>query len=108
MTMLSLSMTVSAAQRSYLFETDILNGCYVDKGTVLLHKELPSQTGSENLVIACARPLRIFFQEDVFARKAGARSEALVQIKKDASEYAPQHDDPEAKSGYIDYTKLAA
>ncbi|MBQ6599586.1 MAG: hypothetical protein IJH79_18720, partial [Lentisphaeria bacterium] len=108
MTMLSLSTMLSAAERSYLFETDILNGCYVDRGTVRLHKELPSQTGSENLVIACAKPLRIFFQEDVFARKAGARTEALVQIKKDASEYTPQHDDPQAKCGYIDFAKLAA
>ena len=108
MSMLALSTMLSAAERSYLFETDILNGCYVDRGTVRLHKELPSQTGSENLVIACAKPLRIFFQEDVFARKAGARTEALVQIKKDASEYTPQHDDPQAKCGYIDFAKLAA
>lgn len=108
MTMLLCSAAMSAAERIHLFETDTLNGCYIDRGIVRLHKELPSQTEAENLVIACAKPIHIFFQEDVFARKAGARSDELVQIKKDASEYTPQNDDPEAKCGYIDYTKLAA
>ncbi|MBQ4328147.1 MAG: hypothetical protein IJC27_00315 [Lentisphaeria bacterium] len=91
----------------YPFETDILNGCYLDGGAVRLLKELPSQKEAENVVISCAKPLRIFFQEDVFARKAGAKNEELIQIKKAASEYTPQYDDPEAKHGYIDFTKLA-
>jgi len=106
--MLSCSAVLSAAERIFPFEAEILNGCYTESGIVRLHRELPSQKNAENVVIAAAKPYRIFFQEDVFARKAGARSDELVQIKKSAVEYTPQNDDPEAKHGYIDYAKLAS
>ena len=103
-----LALSGAALEQRLSFEAEVLNGCYVDGGKFRLHHELPSQEKAENLLIACAKPVRIFFQEDVFARKAGAKSEELVQIKKSSSEYTPQHDDPEAGCGYIDYTKFAS
>lgn len=95
------------ADRVVPFEAETLTGCYVEKGVIKLHRELPTQEGDKNLILSCAKPMNIFFQEDVFARKAGAKSDELIQIKKSAAEYAPQSDDPEASCGYIDYTKLA-
>ncbi len=95
------------AGRVVPFEAETLTGCYIEKGVIKLHRELPTQEGDKNLILACAKPLSIFFQEDVFARKAGAKADELIQIKKSAAEYTPQSDDPDAACGYIDYTKLS-
>ncbi len=97
-----------AAERVVPLEAETLTGCYIEKGVIKLHRELPTQEGGGNLILACARPMNIFFQEDVFARKAGAKADELIQIKKSAAEYTPQIDDPEAACGYIDYAKLAS
>ena len=75
-----LALSGAALEQRLSFEAEVLNGCYVDGGKFRLHHELPSQEKAENLLIACAKPVRIFFQEDVFARKAGAPENKNVAV----------------------------
>lgn len=99
------ALSLFAEQRSMPLESNILNGCYMQTGILKVHKTLPSQKGRGIINISPASAMGLFFQEDVFARKGGAKENELIQIKKSAFEYTPQKD--EDGSDYIDYCRKA-
>ena len=99
------SAVLVAEQRTMPLESSIMNGCYMQTGVLKAHKTLPSQQGKNIINISPANAMGLFFQEDVFARKGGAKENELIQIKKSAFEYTPQKD--EDGSDYIDYCRKA-
>ncbi len=94
-----------AEERVMPLESSIMNGCYMQTGILKAHKTLPSQDGNKLINISPASAMSLFFQEDVFARKGGAKENELIQIKKSAFEYTPQKDAD--GSDYIDYCRKA-
>lgn len=94
-----------AEQRILPLESSVMNGCYMQTGVLKAHKTLPSQQGKNIINISPANAMGLFFQEDVFARKGGAKENELIQIKKSAFEYTPQKDAD--GSDYIDYCRKA-
>ena len=99
------SAVLVAEQRTMPLESSIMNGCYMQTGVLKAHKTLPSQQEKNIINISPANAMGLFFQEDVFARKGGAKENELIQIKKSAFEYTPQKD--EDGSDYIDYCRKA-
>jgi hypothetical protein len=99
------SAVLVAEQRTMPLESSIMNGCYMQTGILKAHKTLPSQQGKNIINISPANAMGLFFQEDVFARKGGAKENELIQIKKSAFEYTPQKDAD--GSDYIDYCRKA-
>ncbi len=101
-----------AAEKSNLrkipLEAKSLSGCYIENNTVKLHDRLPSQVGSENIVLEAEDALNLYFQEDVYARKSGQKADQLIQIKKSADDYTPQSDKTASGGKYIDYCADAA
>jgi hypothetical protein len=93
--------------REIPLEVQSLSGCYTASGKIKLHRTLPSQSGRGNLVIEAENAHNLFFQEDVFARKAGAKADQLIQIKHSAADYKPQSDKAASGGKYIDYAPLA-
>ena len=63
-------------------ESDISNGCYMQSGVLKVHKTLPSQRGRGIINVSPGSAISLFFQEDVFARRGGAKENELIQIKK--------------------------
>ena len=99
------AISLAAEQRVMPLESNIMNGCYMHTGILKAHKTLPSQDGSKLINISPVNAMGLFFQEDVFARKGGAKENELIQIKKSAFEYTPQKDND--GSDYIDYCRKA-
>lgn len=78
------------------------SGCRIERGVIRLFDKIATQQGSGPIVLEAESGARLFFQEDVFARKAGDTT--FLQIKRSGSEYTPQSDDPQASGeGYVDY-----
>lgn len=78
------------------------SGCRIERGVIRLFDKIATQQGSGPIVLEAESGARLFFQEDVFARKAGDTT--FLQIKRSGSEYTPQTDDPGASGGgYVDY-----
>ena len=103
---LSLPAIASLQQMSPGIEQ--FSGCHVDKGIYRMLEALPGQQQQQNLVLEAENALTFFFQEDVFARKAGGKADELLQIKQSASEYSPQNDPGASNQKYIDYCTFAA
>ena len=80
--LLSAFFCLCAESRVMPLESDISNGCYMQTGVLKAHKTLPSQKGRGIINISPASAMSLFFQEDVFARRGGARENELIQIKK--------------------------
>ena len=109
---LALAMCVSgmlfAATRQCSLTASSLNGTLMDGPTMVLRKNMAMQQGREAIVLEAENADSIFFQADVFARKSGAQGIDLQQIKRPASEYAPQEDIADASGKYIDFCQQAA
>ena len=103
--LLSAFFCLCAESRVMPLESDISNGCYMQTGVLKAHKTLPSQKGRGIINISPASAMSLFFQEDVFARRGGARENELIQIKKSALEYTPQKESD--GTSYIDYCRKA-
>ncbi len=101
------AFAANAQTRQLPLEAETFSGCYTEGGKIKLHKTLPSQTGSGNVVIESENAYNLFFQEDVFARKSGAKADQLIQIKHSAADYIPQTDKTASGGKYIDYATLA-
>ncbi len=99
------AFSLAAEQRVMPLESDIANGCFMQSGVLKAHKTLPSQKGRGVINISPASAVSLFFQEDVFARRGGAKENELIQIKKSALEYTPQKESD--GTSYIDYCRKA-
>ena len=74
------AFSLAAEQRVMPLESDIANGCFMQSGVLKAHKTLPSQKGRGSINISPASAVSLFFQEDVFARRGGAKENELIQI----------------------------
>jgi hypothetical protein len=91
----------AAGSLSLPLEVASNGGCLIERGEFRLFDRIVTQSGGKPLVLEAEDALRLFFQADVFARRAG---DDMLQIKQPASEYKAQTDDPEASGGgYVDY-----
>lgn len=106
---LGLSCAASfAVEHKYGLKSRDFNGTIIEHGEITIRKEMAMQKDNEAVVIEAEKADTIFFQADVFARKAGSTGIDLQQIKRSASEYTPQTDIPDASNGkYIDFCQQA-
>ncbi len=106
--LLSLLLPAVASVQQMSLEIRQFSGCHVDKGVYRMLEALPGQQQQQDLVLEAEHALTFFFQEDVFARKAGGKADELLQIKQSASEYSPQNDPGASNQKYIDYCTFAS
>jgi hypothetical protein len=93
--------TSAAGALSLPLEVASNGGCLIERGEFRLFDRIATQPGNQPLVLEAEEALHLFFQADVFARRAG---DDMLQIKQPASEYKVQTDDSEASGGaYVDY-----